>query len=824
MTQSIRSRTIARKPRHEGARMLALNRNHQNSFAKNTLNLRSTMVRSVALVAICGLVSVPSMLLAQSYDTNYQDSPAAKLPPRAPSILIRDDAPTRPAAAQPLQPRVSSQPFTRQHAQPLTQQSPQPSAPPSSSSLQPKVSSAGFQIPSSPTREDFTNPNTNSMIRATASDESSAFGTFADQSAEPTAEPKPPAAPVRSFGSTSVPVRVAQPAGFMQPQQPDQEITPIVHNDLRSNNANESSGSRVGTTDEFGQHTEPKTDSMTASSRFVDTNPAPPASMPSTSPQRFNPQIFSPAQVQTPQPQEEKSEPLPFTAEPARTIEQPVMEQPAFDNQVAPTSFAQAISNENSGTADLAQTIVDRYSMDNASEPLPGEPMTLKELLQQPLPQQYQPAMVSQYWETWFDWASLQNAIAYQEWLDSVPNASAQGEQGLLDTARSAAENQALAAKIQLGKSQSKLVRFMPTRRSNLAPLPSDSPLVEQYETHYEIYKARNLLPAKLIGIDQMLPQTLTLINHRAETVQKSQAAIKQNLDGYSRKRIPLASVLEAARVWRAAEQDLLASVTSYNRAIADYAFNIKRQPTTPEQTVAMLIGTGSAKSKQQPTTSRTASNAASRNNNRGNRRSRNDSSTAATAASFDQPTNRSNANASTDTQESSTSDTLAANEKLAPTDRPAWGGGNNSRTRPSTAGIGSRSAPSRTASSRSTADARPSLGTSSRDLFGGQSARSGSTAAPSVSSTAFGSSATGSNPATSPSTSRPSSRNFGGRPSFGDRSSIGTNGFAGSNSAASSSRSSAAATTPTAPAKPARKPFPLPKRPSTSSNNFGGF
>lgn len=821
MTQSIRSRKIARKPRYKGARMLALNRHRQNSVATNTLNLRSVMVRGVALVAICGMFSVPSISLAQSSDTNYRNSTTNQQPPRAPSILIRDAEPSRPAVAQTLQPRVSSQPFTRQHAQPLAQRSPQSSTQPLGSSLQPQVSSAGFQIPSSPTRQDFTDPNTDSVIRATASDGSEAIGTFAHQSAEPAAEPKPPAAPVRSFGSASIPVRVAQPAGFMQPQQPDHETAPIVHNDLRSNSASDTSGPRNGTRYEFGRHTEPKTDSMTASPRFVDPNPAPPAAMPSTSPQRFNPQIFSPAQVQSPQPQEEKSEPSrPFTAEPVRTIE-----QPAFDNQVAPTSFAQAIPNEASDTTDLAQKIVDRYSMNNAPGPLPGEPMTLKEMLQQPLPQQYQPAMVSQYWETWFDWASMQNAIACQEWLDSIPNASAQGEQGLLDAARSAAENRALAAKIQLGKSQSKLVRFMPTRRSNLVPLPSDSPLVERYETHYEIYKARNLLPAKLIGIDQMLPQTLTLINHRAETVRKSQAAIKQNLEGYSRKRIPLASVLEAARVWRAAEQDLLASVTSYNQAIADYAFNIKRQQTTPEQTVAMLIGTGKAKSKQQPTGSRTVSNAASRNIDRGNRRSRNNSSTSGTAASFAQPTNSRPANASTDAQESSTSGTLAANEKLAPTDRPAWGGGNNSRTRPSTAGTIGRPDSSRTASSRSTADARPALGTSSQAPFGGPSARSSSTTAPPVSSTAFGSRATSSNSATSPTTGRPSSRNFGGRPSFGDRSSrAASNGFAGSAGTPSSSRSSAAATTPAAPTKPTSKPFPLPQRRSTSNNNFGGF
>ena len=456
--------------------MLALNRNRQNLVATNILNRGSVPIRGMALAAICFMATPASLALAQGSDSGYRNPVAnqlrsqAPMPPREPSILIRDESPvqpsitsTHPAVVQPVRPIVGSQP--------------------KSQPLQPQVSSSGFDIPSSPTREGFTNPNTDSVIRASASDGSAAVGTYAHESREPSdpfAEPQPPSAPIRSFGSTSAPVRVSQPP------QPDHEPSPIVRNDLRSFDA--ASGSNDATTHSFGQHlepqrTEPQVDSITASPAFVDTRPAPPAAMPGTSSERFNPQLFS--QTQTAEPPEVKAQPVhSFTSEPSSTFDN----QPTFDNQVAATSFSQAVTNppaNNNG--DLAQQIVDRYSMDNTSEPLPGEPMKLKEMLQQPLPLQHRPAMVSQYWETWFDWASMQNAIAYQEWLATVPNASAQGEQGLLDAARSAAQNQALAAKIQLGKSQSKLVRYMPTRRSNLAPLPSDSPLVERYETHYEI-------------------------------------------------------------------------------------------------------------------------------------------------------------------------------------------------------------------------------------------------------------------------------------------------------------------------------------------------
>ena len=814
--------------------MLTLNRNRQNLNAPTIPNRRTVLFRSMALAVFCGMASTAPLALGQGSDSGYRNpsfdqapsyqpparqAPSYQPPSREPSILVHDERPAQATVPsnqlgviQPLRPQISS--------------------PPATSSLQPQVSSAGFEIPRNPTREDFTNPNTdNNVIRASLSDGSSAVGTYAHESQEPAdqfAEPQPPSAPIRSFGGTSSPDR------FAQPPQPDHEPSPIAHNDLRSSNtalgSNTTPSSYGATTNEFGPRVEPKVDSITASQRFVDTRPAPPAAMPDTSTERFNPQLFSPNQ--TPASPAVRAQPVrPFASEP----------NPTVDHQVAATSFAQTIvdrpvgrrnsaGGENlTGSKDLAQQIVDRYSMDNAPQPLPGEPTTLTEMLQQPIPQQHRPAMVNQYWETWFDWASMQNAIAYQEWLATVPSASAQGEQGLLDAAKSAAENQVLAAKIQLGKSQAKLVRFMPTRRSNIVPLPSDSPLVERYETHYEIYKARNLLPAKLIGIDQMLPQTLTLINNRAATVQKSQAAIKQNQDGYSRKRVPLASVLEAARVWRSAEQDLLASVTSYNQAITDYAFNITRRHTTPEQTVAMLIGTPKAKSNSTSNVSRTAGSSFGNRNGGPNNGSPNNGSQSRnlTAASFGQPASDRNAATQDNVAQSSTDSTVGPNETLAPTNRPPWTGGTSNNSRPSVA-----SSSGRPGIGRSTADGRPSLGTTSRGSFGGASSRSGATSSPPASSASFGTPSTrpGSQP---PARSNPPTRSFNGGSGFGGSgfgsrsSSTGSNALGTSGNAAASSATSAtsaASTTPAAPAKPKRKPFPLPKRRDPSNNGFGGF
>ncbi len=733
--------------------MLTLNRNRQTNSSVATLYRGALTICASTLAIACCVASTDSLAVAQLPNHNHRDhtggmdhsTAANPLSSQESSILMQDEDSNHISDIQPLRPSFTARPQER--TKPL------------------RPSGLGFEIPSSPTRGDFTNPDASGATRNPASDGSNAIGTFAHETREPAdrfAEPNPPSVPIRSFNSSSVPVRVAQSP------EPNEEVAPIIRNGLRPMSATAESRDRPTRRSTFDRRDQPKVDSMTASPRFGDTFSAPPAAMPGTSPARFNPKIFS---RQDTKPQQKLTD---------QSIRQPVRELahetvPAIDNQVAATSYAQPVADEAGRSDKLAERIVNRYSMDNAAEPLPGEPISLTELLQQPLPAQNRPAMVSQYWETWFDWASLQNAIAYQEWLATVPNASAQGEQGLLDTARSAAANQVLAAEIQLGKSQAKLTRFMPTRRSALSPLPSDLPLVERYETHYEIYKARNLVPTKLLGIDQMLPQTLKLINNRAQTVQKAQAAIKQNLDGYSRRQTPLASVLEAARVWRSSEQELLASVTNYNQAIADYAFNITRNPTTPERAVAMLIGKPKVKTEALPTASRTA--AASFGGNT----ARNTSNT--TGQPFSQPLSNRAAAAST------------SFSRPAPTDRPAWNGGSST----------SRSRPSAPASSGRTADARPSLNTNSGSSFGADRSPSSGISSPA----AFRSFSPGSNSNSSSASPAATSRTPAGGISSSRSAS---NGFGGTTSKESSQPS------------PKSKPFPLPKRPKPSNNNFGAF
>lgn len=272
----------------------------------------------------------------------------------------------------------------------------------------------------------------------------------------------------------------------------------------------------------------------------------------------------------------------------------PVDRSTPVDNQVRPTGFNQ-ITNRSRNPNELARQLLGRYEVGNAPSPLPGRPTSLLEMLRQPIPVSQRRTMVSQYWETYYDWATFLSRAEHLSWLNSIASPSSPADQALLRAAKSAAGNHVLAAEIQLGKSQSRLTDFLPNR-SDLLPLPSDKPLVQKYKTNYELYRQHGMIPTRLRGIDEMLPKTLRLIQNRAETVQLAKTAADNGKQALTSRQSSLATVLEAARIWRAAEQDLVATVTNYNKAIADYSLTIARSNQSPEQIVGMLIAKPKAK------------------------------------------------------------------------------------------------------------------------------------------------------------------------------------------------------------------------------------
>jgi hypothetical protein len=239
----------------------------------------------------------------------------------------------------------------------------------------------------------------------------------------------------------------------------------------------------------------------------------------------------------------------------------------------------------------MARSLISRYATDNFSGVLPGKPVKLLDLLSQPISIQQRKPMIIQYWTTYYDWTMWVNEQENAQWLNRIPSPSNAAEKAMLDLARVDAKNRVLAAKIQLGKSQSKLVQFFPNWNSQLLPIPNDLPLILKYRTNFEAYQSYRLIPANLRGIEQMLPDTLELIASRAGAVELSKDAADKVLDAVSKRQVSTVVAIEVARQSRFATKDLVASVIRYNQAITDYSMTVARGFQTPEQIVEMLIG-----------------------------------------------------------------------------------------------------------------------------------------------------------------------------------------------------------------------------------------
>ncbi len=268
-------------------------------------------------------------------------------------------------------------------------------------------------------------------------------------------------------------------------------------------------------------------------------------------------------------------------------------------NEIRPASFDQrdtiTDSTSRERKLDQAKSLVSKYSLDHFADSLPGRSVSLLEMVQLPLSPHQRAEMVAFYWEAWGRWAELRAVEEYSKWLSSIQSANAPGDRELLDAAKSLAHNQHHTARMELTRYQARLQGFystgyQPQPAGVALPLPSDLPLVQNYVTNYQLYRNYRSMPAHFQNIDQVLPETLQLIVNQAETVQLATQAANQQRVSLQNGQSSLGSVLEAGRIWRVAELELVRSVITYNRIIADYALNVTDHSHPPETVVAMLI------------------------------------------------------------------------------------------------------------------------------------------------------------------------------------------------------------------------------------------
>jgi hypothetical protein len=257
---------------------------------------------------------------------------------------------------------------------------------------------------------------------------------------------------------------------------------------------------------------------------------------------------------------------------------------PQFDSAIEPATYTDATSSLDLSTA---KSMVQTYNLSGVDDPLPGSPLSVVDLLlAAPIPNRVK--AINQYWETYFDWAVVINRSEHLRWLNQLPAPRNLADQSLLQVAKREASDLMLAAEIQLARSQSKLAQF--ATRSDVLPLPSDLPLVSRYKTHYEWYDSRHLIPARLKGVDRILPATLQLIAQRADTIHAIQSAMNQTQSALNSGQTSVATLLQLADTWQSSMEGFTASVVNYNQAIADYVFAVTPIDKPVNEIAAMLV------------------------------------------------------------------------------------------------------------------------------------------------------------------------------------------------------------------------------------------
>lgn len=269
----------------------------------------------------------------------------------------------------------------------------------------------------------------------------------------------------------------------------------------------------------------------------------------------------------------------------------------AADRQRIASGAAISPSNPNSAApvarpnTAIAKGLMAQYRLDNSQQALPGDPVSLRQLLEQTSPQN-RPGMVGQYWLTYHAWCDVICCSHYASALNQVTDPRNPVEKNLLNTARSIANDELLAAELHLARAQSRLQQYMPNSQDQLVlPLPSDQPLITSYTTHYDFYASRRSIPNEIRNIATNMPQMLTLISQRASTAQSSQASMNQVRQFAQGGQAPVVQVLQAIRMWSDANKALVKSVVNYNRSIAAYSMNVLGTHKPVEQLAIALVG-----------------------------------------------------------------------------------------------------------------------------------------------------------------------------------------------------------------------------------------
>lgn len=565
------------------------------------LDFKKSLRGLAASLVVAAIVGIPTASLGQS-DSGFESNPARQ---KEESVLVQEDegqekfSPAQANANGAM--KIGDEPQSKGTSTFTAQPLPEPPKIPATFKSDPLKK---MLVPQDPTEETFTKPFVNELRG-----ESLDTGKPHSDKSEAAAASKAPGDGTEALGTfaTTNPARQDQPLGPGAPPArpwsagPEKTFTPPVNPGAFSNqgfspstgapsaSAQPATGSsRVGgqgmppiVTDQPSQwKPDPPSSSQRNNFGTGVAGQHSGAGNPIVTPKAFTP----PASSRTPI--SGRSESALYN----ESLPNPTSSDGVRKSVVQPTGFNQPVSSSVAKLG-MAKSLIAQYSASIVGGELPGRAVKLVDLLRQPVPLETRKALIIQYWSTYYDFAKWVNEQQHAQLVSRIPTPANTYEKAMLDVAKATATNRVLAAKIQLGKSQSKLVQFLPNWNSDQLPIPNDIPLIQKYKTNYDLYKSHQLMPANLRGIDQMLPDTLEVIVNRAQSVQLATNATNLIQQALTTRQARTLDAIDTVRQSRFLNQDFVASVVRYNQAIADYALTVARGYQTPEQVEAMLIG-----------------------------------------------------------------------------------------------------------------------------------------------------------------------------------------------------------------------------------------
>ncbi|MEQ8835294.1 MAG: hypothetical protein RID07_00655, partial [Lacipirellulaceae bacterium] len=263
-------------------------------------------------------------------------------------------------------------------------------------------------------------------------------------------------------------------------------------------------------------------------------------------------------------------------------------EQPPKASQPAPLP-PRSSTRSRTTTPEMAEILLKQLSSVPDGVTLPGEPVSLADVVRDASTRRAQTDRISAYWDLSYAVADFYLAAREATEIDSIVRqagitmASFEAEELALKT-RLAATQQAVVL------AQARLKRLLGSYES---PIPADLPLCDSYETNYDRIFAESVSEAApsfdtARSLDQLIPLRYQQVLSDAATVERGY----QELAAAGNQAVSVDAPLSAHRTFSLARRAFLKTVYDYNHDIAEYSQLARPQRLTASRLVAMHIGT----------------------------------------------------------------------------------------------------------------------------------------------------------------------------------------------------------------------------------------